>query len=336
MTVKVGINGFGRIGRLTLRGAIETNRDDIEIVAINASGDPAIHAHMLKFDSVHGTLNAEVEADDENIIINGKKIRMLHDRDPAKLPWSDYGVDIVLECTGAFNNVEGSSLHMVGGAKKVLISAPAKKGCDLTVVYGVNHKQLNADHKIVSNASCTTNCLAPVVDVLQNQIGIKNGFMTTTHAYTGDQTTVDSKHKDLRRARAAAVSMIPTSTGAARAIGEVLPELEGKLEGNAIRVPTANVSCIDLTFTAERDTTVEEINNAMIDASKGYLKGVLGINALPLVSCDFNHNPSSSVFDTTQTQIIGGNFVRVLAWYDNEWGFSLRMLDTAVAMGKHL
>lgn len=336
MALRVGINGFGRIGRLCLRGALERNDKDIDIVAVNASGAPDVHAHMFQFDSVHGTYQGTVGTSGDAMIVDGKIIKMTHDRNPADLPWADLGVDIVLECTGAFNSYEGSSRHLQGGAKKVLISAPSKDKKAPMFVYGVNHSEITADYHVISNASCTTNSLAPVADVLDRAVGIERGFMTTIHAYTGDQTTVDAKHKDLRRARAAAVSMIPTSTGAARAIGEVLPNLSGKLDGNAIRVPTSNVSVIDLTFDAGRETSKEEINNAIKEAATGRLQGILAVNELPLVSCDFNHNPHSSIFDSTQTQVIDGRFVRVLSWYDNEWGFSLRMLDNARVLGSFL
>jgi len=332
MTVRVGINGFGRIGRLVLRAAAEAGRDDIEFVAINDLGDAEANAHLLKYDSVHGTFPGEVTATADGIDVGKGPIKVLAERDPAKLPWGDLGVDVALECTGIFASKEKASAHLTAGAKRVLVSAPAS-GADLTVVYGVNHDKLEAAHTVVSNASCTTNCLAPVADVLHKAIGIERGFMTTIHAYTGDQRIVDTLHSDLRRARAAALSMIPTSTGAARAVGLVLPELDGKLDGTAIRVPTANVSLVDLTFTAARATTAEEVNAAMAEAAAGRLAGVLAVNEAPLVSTDFNHNPASSTFDATQTQVIDGTFVRVLSWYDNEWGFSNRMSDTAVLLG---
>ena len=332
MTVRVGINGFGRIGRLVLRAAAEAGRDDIEFVAINDLGDAEANAHLLKYDSVHGTFPGEVTATADGIDVGKGPIKVLAERDPSKLPWGDLGVDVALECTGIFASKEKASAHLKAGAKRVLVSAPAS-GADLTVVYGVNHDKLEAAHTVVSNASCTTNCLAPVADVLHKAIGIERGFMTTIHAYTGDQRIVDTLHSDLRRARAAALSMIPTSTGAARAVGLVMPELAGKLDGTAIRVPTANVSLVDLTFTAARATTAEEINAAMAEAAAGRLAGVLAVNEAPLVSTDFNHNPASSTFDATQTQVIDGTFVRVLSWYDNEWGFSNRMSDTAVLLG---
>ena len=332
MTVRVGINGFGRIGRLVLRAAAEAGRDDIEFVAINDLGDAEANAHLLKYDSVHGTFPGEVTATADGIDVGKGPIKVLAERDPSKLPWGDLGVDVALECTGIFASKEKASAHLKAGAKRVLVSAPAS-GADLTVVYGVNHDKLEAAHTVVSNASCTTNCLAPVADVLHKAIGIERGFMTTIHAYTGDQRIVDTLHSDLRRARAAALSMIPTSTGAARAVGLVMPELAGKLDGTAIRVPTANVSLVDLTFTAARATTAEEINAAMAEAAAGRLAGVLAVNGAPLVSTDFNHNPASSTFDATQTQVIDGTFVRVLSWYDNEWGFSNRMSDTAVLLG---
>ncbi len=331
MGIRVAINGFGRIGRLCLRALIESKRDDIEVVAINDLGPVETNAHLLKYDSVHGVLAADVTATPDAILINGKQIKCTAERDPANLPWAALNVDIVYECTGIFVAKDQAEKHIGAGAKKVLISAPGKE-VDLTVVYGVNHDQLTHNHKVVSNASCTTNCLAPVADVLNKTVGITKGYMTTIHAYTGDQNTVDSLHKDLHRARAAAVSMIPTSTGAAKAVGLVLPELAGKLDGSAIRVPTPNVSMVDLTFEASRPTTVEEINAAIKDAAEGRLKGVLGAYDIPLVSIDFNHNPNSSSFDLTQTTVMEGTLVRVLSWYDNEWGFSCRMLDTSVAM----
>jgi glyceraldehyde 3-phosphate dehydrogenase len=333
MTVRIAINGFGRIGRLCLRALIENDREDIEVVAINDLGPVASNAHLLKYDSVHGVLPAEVSATDSTIVIDGKEISCSAERDPANLPWASLGVDIVYECTGIFVAKDQAQKHIDAGAKKVLISAPGK-GVDLTVVYGVNHEALSNDHKIVSNASCTTNCLAPVADVLHKAVGIEKGYMTTVHSYTGDQRTVDTLHSDLRRARAAALSLIPTSTGAAKAVGLVLPELQGKLDGSAIRVPTPNVSMVDLTFTASRDTTVEEINELIKEAAAGRLNGILGAYDAPLVSIDFNHNSNSSAFDLTQTTVMEGNFVRILSWYDNEWGFSNRMSDTAVAMAK--
>lgn len=333
MAIRVAINGFGRIGRLCLRAIVESKRDDVEVVAINDLGPVETNAHLLKYDSVHGVLNADVVAQDGNLVIDGKAIKCTAERDPANLPWGELNVDIVYECTGIFVARDKAQLHIDAGAKKVLISAPGKES-DLTVVFGVNHDALTNDHKIVSNASCTTNCLAPVADVLHKTVGINKGYMTTVHAYTGDQNTVDSLHSDLRRARGAALSMIPTSTGAAKAVGLVLPELAGKLDGTAIRVPTPNVSMIDLTFEAGRATTAEEINTAISEAADGRLNGVLGAYDAPLVSIDFNHNPNSSSFDLTQTTVMEGNFVRILSWYDNEWGFSNRMTDTAVAMAK--
>ncbi len=335
MAVRVGINGFGRIGRLVFRAAMESGRDDIEFVAINDLGTAEANAHLLKYDTVHGTYPGEVRAVGDSIEVDGKSVKVLAERDPAKLPWGELGVDIVLECTGIFATKEKAATHLEGGAKKVLVSAPCTDA-DITVVYGVNSDQLNSDHTVVSNASCTTNCLASVAYVLNEAVGIKHGYMTTVHSYTGDQRPVDSLHKDLARARAAAVNMIPTSTGAARAVGLVLPELKGKLDGTAIRVPTPNVSLIDFKFNSKRETTVEEINDAIVKASEGKLKGILNTNTLPLVSSDFNHDAASSTCDLHETTVIDGDFVRVLAWYDNEWGFSNRMSDTAVAMGKLL
>ncbi len=331
MTVKVAINGFGRIGRLVLRSMIEHGRNDIEVVGINDLGPAATNAHLLKFDSVHGKLNADVSVEGDCIVINGKKIKVTAERDPANLPWKDLGVDVAMECTGIFTAKEKAFAHLTAGAKKVLISAPGENA-DKTIVYGVNHNTLTSADTVVSNASCTTNCLSPVAKVLNDTVGIVNGFMTTVHSYTGDQPTLDTMHKDLYRARAAALSMIPTSTGAAKAVGLVLPELKGKLDGVAIRVPTPNVSVVDLTFNAARATTVEEINNAIIAASNGALKGVLGVTALPNVSIDFNHDNHSSIFALDQTKVMDGTLVRVLSWYDNEWGFSTRMSDTAIAL----
>jgi glyceraldehyde 3-phosphate dehydrogenase len=336
MAVRVAINGFGRIGRLVMRAALEAKRRDIEFVAINDLGSAEANAHLLKHDSVHGTFPGKVSATKNAIKVGGKTIRVLAERDPAKLPWDKLGVDIVLECTGFFASKAAASKHLEAGAKKVLISAPASDA-DITVVYGINHDKLRKSHRVVSNASCTTNCLVPGAYVLDKTVGIKHGFMTTVHSFTGDQRTVDTLHSDLRRARAASVSMIPTSTGAARAVGLVLPQLKGKLDGTAIRVPTANVSLIDLTIEAKKKTTVEAVNKAMIRAAKSNrLKGILEVNDVPLVSSDFNHTPASSTFDLPETQVLDSTFVRVLSWYDNEWGFSNRMSDTAVAMGKLL
>lgn len=333
MAVKVAINGFGRIGRNVLRALIESGREDVEIVAINDLGPVETNAHLMRFDSVHGPFPGKVETREGGINAGRGWMKVTAERDPAKLPWKELGVDIAMECTGIFTDRDKAALHLTAGAKRVLVSAPAT-GADLTVVYGVNHDKLKPEHVVVSNASCTTNCLAPVAAVLHKTVGIKHGFMTTVHAYTGDQPVLDTLHKDLYRARAAAMSMIPTTTGAAKAVGLVLPELKGKLDGTAIRVPTPNVSMIDLTFVAERATTAEAINDAMKAAAAGPLKGVLAVNSLPLVSIDFNHNPASSTFDLKQTQVIDGTFVRVLSWYDNEWGFSNRMNDTAAAMAK--
>ncbi len=336
MTVRVGINGFGRIGRLVLRAAMEAKRKDIVFVAINDLGSAEANAHLFAYDSVHGRFPGKVSATKNAIKIGARKIQVLAERDPAKLPWGKLGVDIVLECTGLFTTREAAAKHLEAGAKKVLISAPSGDA-DIMVVYGVNDDKLRKKHRVISNASCTTNCLVPVAQVLDRTVGIKHGYMTTIHSFTGDQRTVDTLHSDPRRARAASVSMIPTSTGAARAVGQVLPELKGKLDGTAIRVPTPNVSLIDLTIEAKKKTTAAAINAAMVRAAKGKrLKGVLAVNGRPLVSADFNHNPASSVFDLTQTQVLDDSFVRVLSWYDNEWGFSNRMSDVAVVLGKLL
>lgn len=330
MTLRVAINGFGRIGRLVARAIIESGRDDVELVAVNDPGGNFFP--LLKYDSIHGRAPFEVERKGEDgILIDGKRVHRFRDRDPANLHWGEEGVDILLECTGKFKDREGATLHLNSGAKKVLISAPAD-GEDITVVYGVNDDKLKKDHKIVSNASCTTNCLAPVAYALHESIGIEKGFMTTIHAYTGDQNTVDASHKDPFRARAAAVNMIPTSTGAAKAIGLVLPELDGKLDGVSIRVPTPNVSLVDLNFIASRDVTAEEVNAAVTEYANGKLKGVLGVYSDPCVSSDFNHDPHSAMFSLEGTKVVEGNLVRVMAWYDNEWGFSCRMLDTALKM----
>ncbi len=331
MATRVAINGFGRIGRLVLRAIVESRRNDIHVVGINDLGPVKTNAHLLKYDSVHGTLASDVNVNGDTMDVGHGPIKVTAERDPKKLPWKELGVDVVLECTGIFTDKETASQHLTAGARKVLISAPATD-VDMTIVYGINHEALKSSHTVVSNASCTTNCLVPVVDVLHKTVGIEKGFMTTVHSYTGDQRTVDTLHSDLRRARAAAVSMIPTSTGAAKAVALVLPEMKGRLDGTAIRVPTPNVSMIDLTFIASRSCTAEEINDAMRKAAAGRLKGVLGAIDAPLVSIDFNHDSRSSVFDLNQTQIVGGNFVRVLSWYDNEWGFSNRMSDTAIAM----
>lgn len=329
MTVKVAINGYGRIGRMVLRAIYEYNREDeIKVVAINSSHPIPTNVHLTKYDSTHGRFEANVTGDDENMYVNDDKIAMLADRNPENLKWSDYDVDIVLECTGHFKDREGASKHFVGGAKKVLISAPGGNDIDATVVFGVNEDVLKSEHTIVSNASCTTNCLAPVAKALHESVGIKKGLVNTIHAYTNDQNIIDNQHKDLHRARAAATSIIPTKTGAAKAVGLVLPELQGKLDGFALRVPTLNVSVVDLTFEAERETSVEEINEIMKKAADGV---VLDYNVEPLVSVDFNHMPASSTFDATQTRV-NKNLVKVLTWYDNEWGFSCRMIDTALAM----
>ncbi|WP_095589829.1 type I glyceraldehyde-3-phosphate dehydrogenase [Actibacterium ureilyticum] len=333
MSVKVAINGFGRIGRNVLRAIVESGRTDIEVVAINDLGPVETNAHLLRFDSVHGRFPAEVTTTDKTIDVGRGPIDVTAIRNPADLPWKH--VDVVMECTGIFTSKEACQAHLDNGSSRVLISAPGKDA-DKTIVYGVNHDTLTGDDIVVSNASCTTNCLAPVAKVLNDAVGITRGFMTTIHSYTGDQPTLDTMHKDLYRARAAAMSMIPTSTGAARAVGLVLPEMNGKLDGVAIRVPTPNVSVVDLTFEAGRDTTPEEINAAIHAAASGPLNGILGVTDDKLVSMDFNHDPHSSIFATDQTKVIDGNMVRVLSWYDNEWGFSNRMSDTAVEMAKYL
>jgi glyceraldehyde 3-phosphate dehydrogenase len=335
MALQVAINGFGRIGRNVLRAIIESGRTDIEVVAINDLASAQANARLLARDSVHGPFPGTVSVDGDALVVNGKRIAVTAERDPAKLPHAAMGVDIALECTGFFTDAAKAGAHITAGAKKVLISAPGKN-VDLTVVYGVNHGKLEAGHNIVSNASCTTNCLAPVAMVLDREFGIVKGLMTTVHAYTNDQKILDQIHDDPRRARAAALSMIPTTTGAARAVGEVLPQLKGKLDGSAIRVPTPNVSVVDLTFEAGRAVTKDEVNAALKAAADGELKGILDYCAEPLVSIDFNHSPASSTLDSMETAVIGGTLVRVLSWYDNEWGFSNRMADTAVAMGKFL
>ncbi|MGY6411253.1 MAG: type I glyceraldehyde-3-phosphate dehydrogenase [Alkalilacustris sp.] len=332
MAVKVAINGFGRIGRNVLRALIENGRDDVEVVAINDLGSVELNAHLLRFDSVHGRFPGEVKTTETSIDVGRGPIAVTAIRNPAELPWS--GIDVVMECTGIFTDRDKAAIHLENGATRVLVSAPST-GADKTIVYGVNEGTLEASDKIVSNASCTTNCLAPVAKVLADTVGIARGFMTTIHSYTGDQPTLDTYHKDMYRARAAAMNMIPTSTGAARAVGLVLPALNGKLDGVAIRVPTPNVSVVDLTFEASRDCTAEEINEAMTAAAaSGPLKGVLGVTDAPNVSMDFNHDPRSSIFHLDQTKVLEGRMVRVLSWYDNEWGFSCRMLDTAAALGR--
>jgi glyceraldehyde 3-phosphate dehydrogenase len=333
MTIKIAINGYGRIGRNTLRAIYESNRQkEIQIVAINDLGDAKILAHLTRHDTVHGKFPGTVEVEDGVMIVNGDKIRVCSERDPSKLPWKELNVDVVYECTGIFTSREKAGLHLQAGAKKVLISAPAGHDIDATVVYGVNQNVLRPNYTLVSNASCTTNCLAPVAKVLNDAIGIEEGLMNTIHAYTNDQVLTDVYHEDVRRARSATHSMIPTKTGAAAAVGLVLPELAGKLDGFAVRVPTINVSVVDLTFLAKRDTNAEEVNNAIkAAAAAGPLKGILAYNTEPLVSIDFNHNPASSIFDATQTKVLG-RLVKVLSWYDNEWGFSNRMLDTSLAM----
>ena len=333
MAVKVAINGFGRIGRLVARAILERPDCGLELVAINDLADAKANALLFKRDSVHGPFPGEVSAEGDQMIVNGKAIKVTAERDPANLPHGALGVDIALECTGFFTDADSAGKHLAAGAKRVLISAPAK-GVDLTVVYGVNHDKLTGEHKIVSNASCTTNCLAPVAKVLNDTLGIERGLMTTVHAYTNDQKILDQIHSDMRRARAAGMSIIPTTTGAARAVGEVLPELKGKLDGSAIRVPTPNVSLVDLTFTPKRDTSVEEVNKILKDASEGALKGVLAYSDEPLVSIDYNHCPASSTIDSLETSVLEGKLVRVVSWYDNEWGFSNRMVDTAGAIAK--
>ena len=335
MPIRVGINGFGRIGRNILRAIYESGRKDIEVVAANDLGPVETNAHLLRFDSIHGRFPGEVTVKGDSISLGNAAIKITAERDPTKLPWKELGIDIALECTGIFTSKEKAAAHLSAGAKRVLVSAPAD-GADMTVVYGVNHDKLTPDHKVVSNGSCTTNCLAPIAKVLNDTVGIETGFMTTIHAYTGDQPTLDTMHKDLYRARAAAMSMIPTSTGAAKAIGLVLPELAGRLDGTAIRVPTPNVSVVDLKIVAKRATDAKEINEAMKRASEQELKGILGTTSHPNVSIDFNHDGHSATFALDQTKVQGGTFVRVLSWYDNEWGFSNRMADTAAAMGKLL
>jgi glyceraldehyde 3-phosphate dehydrogenase len=337
MTVKVAINGYGRIGRNVLRALYESNRNDqISIVAINDLGNAETNAHLTRYDTVHGRFPGEVKVEGDALVVNGDRIRVLAERDPSKLPWGDLGVDAVLECTGLFTTKEKAGAHLKGGAKKVIISAPGGKDVDATVVYGVNHQTLRASHTVISNASCTTNCLAPMVKPLHDQIGLMNGVMTTIHSYTNDQVLSDVYHSDLRRARSATMSMIPTKTGAAAAVGLVLPDLNGRLDGFAMRVPTINVSIVDLTFQASRDTSKEEIDSILREAAEGELKGVLAYSDGPLVSVDFNHDPHSSTYDATLTKVMQGRLVKVCSWYDNEWGFSNRMADTAVAMGKLL
>ena len=333
MTVRVAINGFGRIGRLVLRAACESRRDDIAVVAVNDLGPVETNAHLLRYDSVHGRFSGDVTTGPDWMDVGCGKIHVSAERDPAKLPWRQLEVDVALECTGIFTKREAAAKHLEAGAKRVVISAPAE-GADMTVVMGVNHDELTPGHAVISNASCTTNCLAPVAYVLHQGLGIERGYMTTIHAYTSDQSLQDTLHRDLRRARAAALSMIPTSTGAAKAVGLVLPALKGKLDGTAIRVPTANVSLIDFTFDAARKTTAEEVNTLMEEAARSNrLKGILGINKAPTVSVDFNHDSHSSTFDVTQTQVLDERFVRVLSWYDNEWGFSNRMVEVAAHFG---
>jgi glyceraldehyde 3-phosphate dehydrogenase len=335
MTIRVAINGFGRIGRNVLRAIAETGRKDIQVVAINDLGPVETNAHLLRFDSVHGRFPGQVTVVGDSIDVGTGKIKVTAIKDPSTLPWKDLGIDIAMECTGIFSAKDKAKVHLDAGAKAVLVSAPSD-GADLTVVFGVNHDKLTKEHKVVSNASCTTNCLAPVAKVLNDAIGIDKGFMTTIHSYTGDQPTLDTLHKDLYRARAAALSMIPTTTGAAKAVGLVLPELKGKLDGVSIRVPTPNVSVIDFKFIAKKATTTEEINEAIKRAAEQQLKGILGYTVQPNVSSDFNHDPHSSIFHMDQTKVMDGTLVRVMSWYDNEWGFSCRMSDTAVAMGKLL
>jgi len=333
MAIRVGINGYGRIGRNILRALYEAGRTgEISIVAINDLGDAQTNAHLTKYDTVHGRFPGEVESKGGELVVNGDAIAVLAERDPARLPWGDLGVDVVVESTGLFTSKERASAHLEGGAKKVVISAPGGKDVDATIVYGVNHHTLKASDQVISNASCTTNCLAPLVAPLHEKIGIESGLMTTIHSYTNDQVLTDVYHKDLRRARSATSSMIPTSTGAAVAVGLVLPELNGRLDGFSIRVPTINVSVVDLTFTAVREPSVEEVHAVLEDAAAGDLKGVLAVNHEPLVSIDFNHNPASSIYEAPSTKVLQGRLVKVLSWYDNEWGFSNRMLDTTAAL----
>jgi glyceraldehyde 3-phosphate dehydrogenase (phosphorylating) len=333
MAIKVAINGFGRIGRNILRAHYEgSKKQGLQFVALNDLGDAKTNAHLLKYDTAHGTFHGSVQVDGDALVVNGERIRVLAERDPAKLPWKDLGVDVVLECTGLFTSKAKTSAHLQAGAKKVIISAPGEKDVDRTIVMGVNDKALKASDTVISNASCTTNCLAPLVKALDDRIGVVSGLMTTVHSFTNDQVLTDVYHKDLRRARSATHNMIPTKTGAAAAVGLVLPHLNGKLDGFAIRVPTINVSIVDLTFVAKKATTVEEVNNAVKQAAAGDLKGIVEYNADPLVSSDFNHNPASSIFDSTLTKVTGGTLVKVTSWYDNEWGFSNRMLDAAVAL----
>lgn len=332
MAIKVAINGYGRIGRMVLRALYEAKRtQEIQIVAINDLGDAKTNAHLTRHDTVHGRFNGEVAVDGDSLVVNGDRIRVCAERDPAKLPWGEIGVDVVMECTGLFTSKKKASAHLQGGAKKVVISAPGGEDVDATIVYGVNHQILKASDTVISNASCTTNCLVPLVKPLHEKIGVVHGLMNTIHSYTNDQVLTDVFHTDLRRARSATHSMIPTKTGAAAAVGLVLPELNGKLDGFAVRVPTINVSMVDLTFQAARKTSVEEINQILKEASQGALKGILGYNDEPLVSVDFNHNPVSSTYDASLTRVIDGTLVKVCAWYDNEWGFSNRMLDTSLA-----
>jgi glyceraldehyde 3-phosphate dehydrogenase len=335
MAIKVGINGYGRIGRNILRALYEGKRgNDLKIVAINDLGDANTNAHLTRYDTVHGRFPGEVQVEGDSMVVNGDRIRVVAQRDPSKLPWGELGADFVLECTGLFTSKAKASAHLTAGAKKVVISAPGGDDVDATIVYGVNHNVLKSTQTVISNASCTTNCLVPVVKVLHDKIGVVNGIMTTIHSYTNDQVLTDVYHSDLRRARSATQSQIPTKTGAAAATGLVLPELKGKLDGYSIRVPTINVSLVDLTFNAKRATTVEEVNKAIKDAADGPLKNVLAYNEAPLVSSDFNHDPHSSIFDATLTKIIDGTLVKVFSWYDNEWGFSNRMLDTTLAWSK--
>jgi glyceraldehyde 3-phosphate dehydrogenase len=335
MAVRIAINGFGRIGRNILRAIVEAGRTDVEVVGINDLGPIETNAHLLRFDSVHGRFPHEVKVDGDHLVIGRHRIRVTAVKDPATLPWKELNVDIAMECTGIFTSRDKAAAHLTAGAKRVIVSAPADNA-DLTVVYGVNHDKLTKDHIVISNASCTTNCLAPVAQVINDTVGIEKGFMTTIHAFTNDQPSLDQMHKDLYRARAASVSMIPTSTGAAKAVGLVLPELNGKLDGVSIRVPTPNVSVVDLKIITKRNTTVAEINDAIKAAANGKLKGILGYTDAPNVSIDFNHDPHSSTFALDQTKVMDGNLLRILTWYDNEWGFSNRMSDTAVALAKFI